>query len=228
MSKQTPSADLVRLTPLFDRFSLKPIAVHSSVSVLEEEGRAEEELGRAKESGIGYLVIPVLPQQMRGTIDDYRGFAERMNLFGEKCKAEGVVLAYHNHAFEFEPMEGTSPIETMLEAFEPGLVGLELDVFWSSVAGVDPVEILNRYPSQIPLLHLKDKAAGTSQTYDGNNVRPDQFKEVGSGVLDFAAILEAGDSNGVQHYVVEQDHCPGDPLESLRMSFDYLEDISRL
>jgi sugar phosphate isomerase/epimerase len=222
---ETSGSDLGRLSPLFEEFSLRPVAGHFSVSVLTGEGNAEEEIGRAKEGGIGYFVIPVLPPQMRGGLDVYKSFAAIMNRFGEQCKSAGLMLAYHNHAFEFEPMEGSSPIEVMMDHFEPGLVGLELDVFWSSVAGVDPVEMLNRYPGRIPLIHLKDKAAGTEQTYDGDDVKLDQFKEVGAGVMDIPAILRAAESEGVQHFIVEQDHCPGDPLESLRESFDYLSEV---
>lgn len=214
--------DLIKLSPYLEQFSLRPIACHFSVAVLEE-GNGQAEIEMARERGIEYSVIPVLPPQLRGGLDDYRKFAEKMNLFGERCQSAGLMLAYHNHAFEFEPMEGSSPIEVMMNSFEPGLVGLELDVFWSSVAGVDPVQMLNRYPGQIPLVHLKDKAEGTKQTYDGNDVRADQFKEVGSGVLDMPAIIEAADAQGAQHFIVEQDQCPGNPLESLRASFEYLQ-----
>lgn len=223
---ETSSSDLETLSPLFKQFSLRPVAAHFSVSVLTGEGNVEEELGKATEGGVGYFVIPVLPPQMRGGLDVYKSFASVMNRFGEECRSAGLKLAYHNHAFEFEPMEGSSPIEVMMDHFEPGLVGLELDVFWSSVAGVDPVDMLNRYPGRIPLIHLKDKAAGTKRTYDGNDVTPDQFKEVGAGVLDIPAILGAAELQGVQHFIVEQDLCPGDPLESLRASFDYLSNLS--
>jgi len=222
---EVSGSDLVALSPLFKQFSLQPVAAHFSVSVLSDEGEGEAELSLAQKDGIGSFVIPVLPPQMRGNLDGYKSFAESMNRFGEQCRQAGMLLAYHNHAFEFEPMEGSSPIEVMMEHFEPGLVGVELDVFWSSVAGVDPVGMLNRFPGRFPLIHLKDKAGGTQQTYDGNDVRLDQFKEVGAGVMDIPGILRAAELTGVGHLIVEQDHCPGDPVASLRASFEYLQSV---
>ena len=219
-------SDVDSQLPLFRDFSLRPVSIHFSNSLLTDEGVLEEEIDRARQAGFEYGVIPSLPSQLRGDLDAFKHFAEKANRFGELCKTAGIMLCYHNHAFEFQPMEGTSPLEVMMDHFEVGLVGLELDAFWSSVAGVDPVGILNRYEGRVPLIHLKDKAEGTKQTYDGNDVRIDQFKEVGNGVMDIPGILRAAQSRGVRHYIVEQDHCAGDPLESVRASFDYLTHVS--
>jgi sugar phosphate isomerase/epimerase len=199
--------------------------------------------------GLKYMVIPYLmpkergepdPLEMNGlepeererlldqvkkrkNLDFYRRFADQMNRAGEQCRRAGLSLCYHNHAFEFEPMEeGTTPLDVLMERLEPGLVGLELDVFWSHVAGVDPVTLLERYPQRIPLLHLKDVAEGVKQTYDEREIRPSAFKEVGGGVLDFNSILAAAVQAGVQHYFVEQDHPDDDPMTSLRKSYGYL------
>jgi sugar phosphate isomerase/epimerase len=75
------------------------------------------------------------------------------------------------------------------------------------------------------LVHLKDKAPDTPQQYN-EKVAKEAFREVGNGSLDFAAILEACESAGVQHYFVEQDQTPGDPLASLRQSYDHLRHLS--
>lgn len=99
-----------------------------------------------------------------------------------------------------------------------------MDVFWVSVGGGDPVELLRRYAGRVPLIHLKDKAAGTPVQYN-EAVAGTAFKEVGAGTLDFAAILRAASTAGVKHYFVEQDSTPGDPLASLRQSFDYLHGL---
>lgn len=122
--------DVGSLLPLFGEFSLKPVAVHFASSLLTGGGNVEEEIDRAKQAGFAYGVIPVFPSQLRGGLDVYKGFAERMNRLGELCKSAGLMLCYHNHAFEFEQMEGSSPLEVMMDHFEVGLVGLELDVFW--------------------------------------------------------------------------------------------------
>jgi sugar phosphate isomerase/epimerase len=104
------------------------------------------------------------------------------------------------------------------------LVGLEMDVFWVSVGGHDPVELLHKLSGRVPLLHLKDKAQGTPVMYK-ESVPHAAFKEIGHGILDWPAILKAAASAGVDHYFVEQDQTPGDPVESLRQSFTYLKSL---
>jgi sugar phosphate isomerase/epimerase len=99
-----------------------------------------------------------------------------------------------------------------------------MDVFWVSVAGQDPVEMLKQYKGRVPLIHLKDKATGTAVQYD-EKVPAATFKEVGSGSLDFLAVLRAAEAAGVKHYFVEQDQTPGDPVDSLRKSYEFLRKV---
>ena len=101
------------------------------------------------------------------------------------------------------------------------MVSLELDVFWVSVAGGDPAEMIQRLSGRVPLLHLKDKAQGTPVMYK-ESVPRTAFKEVGNGVLDWPKVLRAAAAANVAHYFVEQDQTPGDPVDSLRQSFSYL------
>jgi sugar phosphate isomerase/epimerase len=136
-----------------------------------------------------------------------------------------VTFCYHNHAFEFEPMEGTTPFQVMLDTTDKKLVHIEMDVFWVSVAGHDPVEMLAKLKGRVPLIHLKDKAQGTEVMYK-ESVPRTAFKEVGNGVIDWKKVLAAANSAGVQHYYVEQDQTPGDPVESLRQSFAYLSKLN--
>jgi sugar phosphate isomerase/epimerase len=101
---------------------------------------------------------------------------------------------------------------------------MELDVFWLSVAGQDPVEALKKWKGRVALLHLKDKAKDAPHRF-AENMPAGAFQEVGSGSPDFSAIPKAGPGAGVKHYIVEQDQTPGDPLESLRKSFNYLKTV---
>ena len=102
----------------------------------------------------------------------------------------------------------------------PELVKLELDVFWVSVAGHDPVALLNKYSGRVPLLHLKDKQKGAPTALEESKVPPATFVPVGSGAVDFKALLAAAPAAGVQHYFVEQDHAVGGtPLEGIASSF---------
>ena len=111
-----------------------------------------------------------------------------------------------------------------MDSTDKNAVQLELDAFWVSVAGHDPVEMLKKYSGRVRLLHLKDKAAGTPVMYKespGNAA----FKELGNGVIEWAKVLRAASAAGVQHYFVEQDQTPGDPLDSLRQSMEYLKKL---
>jgi sugar phosphate isomerase/epimerase len=135
-----------------------------------------------------------------------------------------LTFCYHNHAFEFGGAQGERPIDIFHERLDKKLVFFEVDVFWISVAGGDPVQMLKEHEGRVPLLHLKDKAAGTPVQYN-ENVPPAAFKEVGSGSLDFPAILKTAESIGVKHYFVEQDQTPGDPIDSLKKSYNYLRSV---
>jgi sugar phosphate isomerase/epimerase len=99
-----------------------------------------------------------------------------------------------------------------------------MDVFWVSVAGHDPMELLRKFSGRVPLLHCKDKLSGTEVMYK-ETVPRTAFKEVGSGVIEWPKVLNAAGAAGVAHYFVEQDQTPGDPLVSLKQSFGYLSKL---
>jgi sugar phosphate isomerase/epimerase len=148
-----------------------------------------------------------------------------MNKAGEKVKAAGLELCYHHHSFEYEPLEGQVPMDVLVERFDPKLVGFEVDVFWLSIAGRDPVKTIDTLGRRVRLLHLKDKAKGTANEFQERNVKPQAFAEVGSGSIDFPGVIAAGKRAGVAHAFVEQDHTSGDPLESLKKSHAYLASL---
>jgi sugar phosphate isomerase/epimerase len=180
----------------------------------------------AKSWGLRYMVISYLMPSERGGLDFYRAFADKMNRAGEPVKKAGLTLCYHHHSFEFAPAGGQRPIDVLLERFDPKLVQIEGDVFWMKVAGEDPAAMLRRLKGRIPLIHLKDIAAGTATSFDEQKVPPAAFREAGSGSLDFPAVLRACAEAGVRHYVVEQDHCAGSPLESVEKSYRFLRSVS--
>src|SRR6266496_3460074 len=155
----------------------------------------------AKARGLEYLVVVYLQKAERGGLDVYRG------------------LAYHAHAFEYEPMGGVRPIDILLGETPRDLLGLELDTFWASIAGVDPVKMVETHAGRVPLVHLKDKARGTPVQYDEGKVPHEAFKEVGGGEVDFRRFFPSAEKAGVKYYYVEQDYTVGStPLDSLRAS----------
>lgn len=219
-------AGLDKLLPDVEAARLKLTAVHLDANLVlhgkdDDVARAVNDL---KKHGISYAVFPYLPPAERGGLDAIRRFAQSLNRTGEKCRAAGLHFCYHNHAFEFEPKEGTTPFQVLTESTDPQLVGLELDAFWVSVAGHDPAEMLAKLGRRVRLMHLKDKQKGTPVMYQ-ESVPRTAFQEVGHGVLDWPKILRAAAAAGVEHYFVEQDQTPGDPVESLRQSFAYLHQL---
>jgi len=205
---------------------LKAVSEHLSPALFEEKNEAQmsSALADAKANGVRFAVYPYVAPAQRAGLEGMRKLAAVLNAAGQKCNDAGLRLCYHNHAFEFQPIDDTTPFAVLLEETKPDRVGLELDVFWVSVAGHDPVELLKRHADRIKLVHLKDKAPGIKVQY-GEDVPHTAFQEVGVGTLDFKAILRAAAAANVEHYFVEQDQTPGDPLVSLRQSFDYVSHL---
>jgi sugar phosphate isomerase/epimerase len=217
---------LDKIWPDVEASGLKPVSIHLD-NTLMNEGK-EDDLARAidqvKKWGFTFAVFPYLPPAERGGLEKIRVLCDKLNRAGEKCRAAGLRFAYHNHAFEFEPMEGTNGFQVMMDRLDKNLCGFELDCFWVSVAGHDPAALLRDLSGRVPLVHLKDKMAGTPVLYK-ESVDKTAFKEVGNGTMDWKGILRAAAAAKVEHYFVEQDQTPGDPVESLRQSFGYLSKL---
>jgi sugar phosphate isomerase/epimerase len=220
-------AGLDNLWPALQSSGLKPVSIHLD-SKLVTQGNIDD-LGpifdKLKQRGFQYAVFPYLPEPERGGIDVIKGISEKFNRAGEKCRAAGMSFCYHNHAFEFATEKGATLFQVMLDHTDKKLVAFEVDVFWVSVAGLDPVEMIQKLSDRVLLLHLKDKAEGTPVMYK-ESVPRTAFKEVGNGVLDWPRVLRAAAAAKVAHYFVEQDQTPGDPVESLRQSFGYLSKLT--
>ncbi len=157
-------------------------------------------------------------------LDDFKHFAEKTNKCAEISKSAGIQLYYHNHAFEFERMEGTTPYEAMLSIFDKDLVKLEVDVFWSTVAGYEPIKLMNDVSDWLLFLHMKD----LKQMPDNGDTRvpPDYFVELGTGILDWKSILSEARKLGVEYVIIDQDRTQmEDKMASLKMNCDYVKSL---
>lgn len=173
-------------------------------------------LEKAKAAELTHLVIPAIPAAARESIDTYKKVAEHCNKAAAMCKEAGITLCYHNHSFEFLPLDGKkSGFDVFIEEFSPEMT-FELDVFWVRVAGIDPAELITRLKGRVSQLHLKDLAEGHETPNYGGMPQP-AFKELGNGIIPMEPILNAATAAGVTHCHVEQDHSP-DPLASIRTS----------
>ena len=215
-------ATLEKIWPALKETNLKPISVHVDTDIfMEGGGKLDDAIANVKKHGFKYVVVPYIAPAQRGGAETFKHLADVLNKSGEKAKAAGLTLCYHNHAFEYEPLSGTTGLDILMRGTQKDLVSLELDIFWASVAGHDPVSVLKKYPGRVALLHLKDKASGVPVQFN-ETVPPAAFKEIGNGTIDIPAVLVTAKKSSVQHYFVEQDQTPGDPIDSLRQSFKYL------
>jgi sugar phosphate isomerase/epimerase len=181
----------------------------------------------AKIIGQKYIVNPWVPEELRKTQDDWKRVAQNFNRVGELSQKAGVQFAYHNHWFEFIPLEGKVPYLTLLEEADHELVKMELDLCWITVGGGKPGDYFDRYPGRFPLVHVKDVKKIPPITAAGAQNFGDNFKdmtEVGSGIIDWKKIFAQSDKAGIKHYIVEHDK-PAQPFESIRISYEYLNKL---
>ncbi|MAS21248.1 MAG: sugar phosphate isomerase [Leeuwenhoekiella sp.] len=201
--------------------NLKPVSTHQGSVTLDN---ADQMIADVKAANFTYFVVPVPPMGMftfdtetqtmgmSGTVEELTSI---LNTLGEKCEAAGLQLLYHNHDFEYKPnADGIIPIEYMLENTDPKFVNFQMDLFWVTKAGADPVAYFEKYPGRFKLWHVKDMDA------EG------RFAPVGEGNIDFARILAEKEESGMQYYFVEQDMTFNHtPLEAIKISHKALEEI---
>jgi len=208
-----------------DRRGLTAPSAHIDYKSLGE--KFPEVIEAAKVVGHEYLVNPWIEEEIRKQPDGWKHAAETFNRAGEACKKAGIQFAYHNHWFEFLPVNGKLPYDLMLTECDPNLVKMELDLCWITVGGQDPLKYFDRYPGRFPLVHVKDVkrvppvTAGGAQDF-GSSMK--DMTEVGSGIIDWKKIFAQSDKAGIKHYFVEHDN-PKKPLESIKKSYDYLASL---
>ncbi|MBZ2177311.1 MAG: sugar phosphate isomerase/epimerase [Acidobacteria bacterium] len=206
---------------------LKPVSLHIDTRMFTADiDKLNATLDDAKQRGFRYAVCPYIAPQDRGGVDVIKKLADTLNQAGQRCQAAGIQLCYHNHAFEFEPVkEGGTLLDVLMKNTDPKLVGLELDIMWAQVGGVEPVKLFAQYKGRIPLVHMKNVKAGIGPQYH-ERVPREAFEEVGKGVIAIGPVLQAAQKAGAKHFFVEQDQTPGNPLDSLRGSAQYLKSLN--
>jgi sugar phosphate isomerase/epimerase len=207
-----------------EKNGLTPISTHVQYDELDDKFPSVIETSKA--IGLKYIVCPWIPEELRKSPDIWNKAAEKFNRCGEASKKAEMQFAYHNHWFEFLPVDGKLPYDLLLTKCDANLVKMEMDLCWITAAGGDPVKYFNQYPGRFPLVHVKDLktmphiTAGGSQNY-GDTV---DLTEVGSGLIDWKRILGESEKAGIKHYIVEHDH-PKQPFDSITKSYEYLEKL---
>jgi sugar phosphate isomerase/epimerase len=169
-------------------------------------------LDMAHTLGQKFIVCPSVDAKFRPDEDGWKRVAQHFNEAAEASKKAGIQFAYHNHDFEFQPMNGKLPYDILLANTDQDLVKMEMDLFWITKAGQDPMAYFARYPGRFPLVHVKDMKKGGEMT------------EVGSGTIDWKRIFAQSSQAGIQHYFVEHDE-PKSPFDSIRTSYQYLKNL---
>jgi len=168
----------------------------------------------AKAVGHDYLVAPWIPEEKRTNLDGWKRVAEEFNRVGQVAKDAGIQFAYHNHDFEFPKMEGQVPYDLLLQSTDPKLVQLEIDLYWITRGGQDPLVYFARWPGRIPLVHVKDSMGGPEH----------KMVDVGQGTIEWKRIFAKRAQAGIQHFFVEHDQ-PPQPFDDIAVSYRYLRQL---
>jgi len=223
------AAQIETWVPMAAGLGMKATSIHvaDTISLADDSSKFEATLGAAKKAGLSYAGVPYVAPKDRGTgAAFWAAWSKKMNRAGEIAKKAGMKFFYHHHAFEFAGTPGERAIDFMKKELDPKLVTLEMDVFWIAAAGYDPIDVLGEWKGRVALMHVKDKAATMGKIATESEAKPGDFKEVGAGTLDFKKLLNAALKSGVDKFYVEQDQCPGDPVDSLARSYEYLKNLS--
>jgi sugar phosphate isomerase/epimerase len=207
---------------LLKELRLNPVSTHQASVTLEN---ADSMIADVKEAGFKYFVIPVPPMGLFKFDRETRtmsmtggaaNLAEIITTLGKKCEAVGLKLLYHNHDFEFKKdADGIVPIDYLLENTDPKYVNFQMDLYWVTKAGADPVAYFEKYPGRFKIWHVKD------MDEEG------RFAPVGKGTIDFDRILEKKKLSGMKYYMVEQDMTFDGlkPIDAIKISHEGLKNI---
>lgn len=193
---------------------MKVVSGHYGLDIVKGDAW-EKAVTDAKAIGQEYLVVPWLQESERKSIDDYKRVCETLNKASEVVKKNGLKFGYHNHAFEFQQLEGQVPFDVMLAELDPKKVGMEMDIYWVVNAGYDPIKYFEKYPGRFDQWHVKDMDKSDRQ----------KNADVGTGTIDWKAIFAKAKKSGMKHFYIEQESYPGAPIDSVENSIKYLKTI---
>jgi len=196
---------------ILDRHGLAAPSTHIGLGELDDWKKA---LDTAKAIGHEYVVVPWVPQEKRLTLDGWKNVASVFNRAAQMTKDAGMQFAYHNHDFEFPKMDGQVPYDVLLQSTDAKLVQLEIDLYWITKGGQDPLTYFARWPGRIPLVHVKD--GGAAPEY--------KMADVGQGKIDWKRIFAKRDQAGIKHFFVEHDQ-PPQPFDDIATSYNYLKGL---
>ena len=202
---------------MLDQNGLTAPSAHVPLQMIQANAAAV--IAAAKTIGHEYVINPYVDEKSRGkTIAEWRNLAHAMNDAGAQLANAGIKFGYHNHDFEFPLVEGQVPYEVLVSETDPKYVAMEMDLYWATKAGQDPVAWFAKHPGRFQLVHVKD-----SRGAPNNEMAP-----VGSGTIDWKRIFAHRAEGGIKHYIIEHDSAaeyPGGAFASIEASYGYLSKL---
>jgi sugar phosphate isomerase/epimerase len=172
----------------------------------------EKKADEAAAIGMKYLLCPWIGRKT--TLDPYKKAAEGFNKAGEICKARGIKFGYHNHDYSFKKLEGEFPQDVIMQNTDKSLVYFEMDMYWVVTAGQDPVEWLRKYRKRFVLCHVKDGKGNKTTT-------------LGTGGIDYPAILKQAEKAGMKYFIVEQEDYEGTTsIAAAKANAEYMKKLT--
>ncbi|MFT4092642.1 MAG: sugar phosphate isomerase/epimerase [Niabella sp.] len=166
----------------------------------------------AAEAGMQYIVCSYLREEQKVSIESYKAAADELNEVGALVKMYDLQLVYHNHAYEFDRLNGEIPFNLLLKNTDPQNVVFQPDLGWMVYANQSPVDYFDQYPGRFPLWHLRDIDAGTGAS-----------TTVGKGMVDFVTIFKKKALAGLKYPVIEVASGVDDPLQKITQSFSFVQ-----
>jgi sugar phosphate isomerase/epimerase len=183
----------------------------------------EGKLDYAATLGLQYVICPMLPPGAR-TLDGFKRAAAQFNKWGAQTKQMGMRLGFHTHNYEFHRLGDTTGFDVLVKETDPDLMCFEIDCYWVTEAGRDPVKMIETLSHRVRLLHMKDRKPDFRPSRE-LNAQAEHFTPVGTGTIDWRAVIAAAKRDGIRHYFVEQDSGPPAPMECLRISYRNLRPL---
>src|SRR5579862_435633 len=208
-----------------DKNGLTGVSTHVQYDELDEKFPSVIETSKA--IGLEYIICPWIPVELRKSPDIWKQASSKFNKCGEQSKKAGLQFGYHNHWFEFLPVNGKLPYDELLADCDADLVKMEMDLCWITAAGSDPIKYFEKYPGRFPLVHVKDIKKKPPVSEAGGQDFGDSMKDmtsVGNGIIDWKKIFAYSQKAGIKHYIVEHDKLEN-PFESITQSYQYLEKL---
>jgi sugar phosphate isomerase/epimerase len=188
---------------LLAKSKLKVISIGCDYKELEKDPMQYVE--KAKAYGAKYVMCPWIPHPEGPlSLDLAKAAVDVFNSAGKKLAENGIRLVYHAHGYEFAPHENGTIFDYMMKNMDARYANFEMDVFWITHPGQNPVELLNKYQGRFLLMHLKDRAPGTPGNMLG---RADVETNVvlGKGDIGIADIYRTAKKTGVKYFFIEDE-----------------------